>query len=376
MVFVGGCVRDALRGAPVVDWDIATSAAPETTLDLFPTAVPIGLRHGTVMIPTSAGPVDVTQFRAGGSLADDLAHRDFTLNAIAWDPATGDRVDPWGGEHDLHAGILRAVGDPGARFAEDPLRALRAVRLGACLELDLAPGLLEAVTRAAPLLRGVAVERIRRELVGTLLATGVRRGMDWLRASGIEAELARGVHPGAGALLERLPRELVVRLSGWLRGIDPQAVLGPLRFSESLIAKVARRVARHPIDGEALAGEAAARRLLARAGGDAVHDLLRLRGAELELCGTDAERARLGELRALIERALRPPGLALRRRDLALSGHDVMQITGLAPGRAVGAALDYLLERVLQDPARNTRDQLREDLLAWRREACAGGSCP
>jgi len=375
-VLVGGCVRDTLRGASVDDFDVATSAPVETTLELFPQAVPIGLRYGTVMIPTPAGPVDVTRFRAGGTLEADLAHRDFTLNAIAWDPQANRQIDPFSGEQDLRAGLLRAVGDPRDRFAEDPLRALRAVRIGACLELELAPGLLEAMAWAAAKLSEVAVERLRRELEGILLAPGVRRGIEWLRASGIEAQLAATVRADAGALLERLPPDLVLRLAAWLRGTDPQTTLGPLRFSERIIAQVARRVARHPIDREPLEREVAARRLLAKAGADTVEDLLRLRQAELDAAETDAGQVRLDTIRSLIDRVKRRPGLSVRRRDLALSGSEVMQITGLAPGRSVGAALDHLLECVLENPAHNTRETLREDLLAWQRAQATGAGQP
>ncbi|RIK93066.1 MAG: [cytidine(C)-cytidine(C)-adenosine (A)]-adding enzyme, partial [Proteobacteria bacterium] len=133
---VGGCVRDLLRGVRVADFDAATSAPPAAVLARFPNAVPIGLRHGTVMLPTDAGPLDVTSFRGDGTLAGDLAHRDFTVNAIAWEPETGRVADPSGGLADLAAARLRAVGAAADRFAEDPLRALRAARIVAALELE------------------------------------------------------------------------------------------------------------------------------------------------------------------------------------------------------------------------------------------------
>ena len=173
---VGGCVRDLLRGVAVADFDVATSAAPEAVLALFPKAVPIGIRHGTVMIPTRNGPLDVTRFRAGGTLRDDLAHRDFTVNAMAWNPASGEFVDPAGGAQDLAAGRLRAVGSARERFEEDPLRALRAARIGAALGLEPDASIEPAMKDARLPLRKVARERVRRELEALLLAPGVAAG--------------------------------------------------------------------------------------------------------------------------------------------------------------------------------------------------------
>ncbi|NNL67506.1 MAG: CCA tRNA nucleotidyltransferase, partial [Myxococcales bacterium] len=138
-VLVGGCVRDLLQGRPVHDFDVATPAPPEVVLERFARAVPIGLRHGTVMIPTEAGPVDVTTFRAAPgaapassadeALSRDLGLRDFTVNALAFRLDPPELIDRHGGLSDLAADRLRAVGSAEARLAEDPLRALRAARL-------------------------------------------------------------------------------------------------------------------------------------------------------------------------------------------------------------------------------------------------------
>ena len=148
-VLVGGCVRDLLGGAQPGDHDLATAAAPAAVLALFPRAIPIGLRHGTVMLPDPAGPIDVTSFRGNGTLADDLAHRDFTVNAIAYDPLAPRLVDPFDGRGDLAAKRLRAVGSAADRFAEDPLRALRAARLRASLDLRPDGAVVDAIARSA-----------------------------------------------------------------------------------------------------------------------------------------------------------------------------------------------------------------------------------
>jgi len=212
---VGGCVRDLLRGAPVRDWDIATSARPERSLALFPRAVPIGLRHGTIMAPCAAGPVDVTPFR-GANLAEDLARRDFTINAMAWDPLRNAWHDPHGGRADLAAQTLRAAGRAEERLAEDPLRALRAARLLAALHLRIAPALRDALPGAAGALLQVAPERIRSELERLLLTAQAGRGMALLRQSGLEAALLPGVRADAAGLVALLPADLELRLAAWL----------------------------------------------------------------------------------------------------------------------------------------------------------------
>lgn len=369
-LLVGGCVRDLLRGVPVGDFDVATDAPPERVLALFPRAVPTGLRHGTVMIPGPA-PVDVTTFRAGPRLEDDLARRDFTVNAIAWDPAAGEWVDPFGGAEDLAAGRLRAVGRAADRFAEDPLRALRAARLVAVLGLAPDPDLLPAMRDARAGLRGVARERVRRELAELLLAPGAAAGLALLRASGLEADLAPGAPDDAPAVVAALPRALDLRLAGWLRGTRAEAVLLGLRFGQRRARTVARLLARHPIDRQPLGRDADLRRLLARAGEDGVDALLALRRAELAAAAARGDPAAAGArdaleaLAARLARLRRAGALALERADLALDGAAVMALLGLPPGPRVGAALRHLADCVLEDPACNTREALAERLRAW-----------
>jgi len=370
-VLVGGCVRDLLLGLPVADFDAASSAPAELVLELFPRAVPIGLRHGTVMIPTRAGPLDVTRFRAGARLEDDLAHRDFTVNAIAWDPADGRLVDPFGGARDLARGRLAAVGDARARLAEDPLRALRAARLVAALGLELDAGLPAAIAEAREPLRRVARERVRRELEALLVAPRAEIGLELLRRTGIEAELAPGVADDAAAVVAALPRDLELRLAGWLRGTRAEAILAALRCGRRRALAVAQIVARHPIDRVPLRGDADLRRLLRRLGCSGVEALLALREAELnaaECAGaaTAAARAALAALRARIERVERAGSLALGRSDLALDGRAVMALLGVDAGPRVGAALRHLADCVIEDPSCNTPERLAERLRAWQ----------
>jgi tRNA nucleotidyltransferase (CCA-adding enzyme) len=384
-VLVGGCVRDLVRRAPVRDFDLATQASPNQVLTLFPRAVATGIRHGTVMVPTNAGPVDVTSFRAGMQLQDDLGRRDFTVNAMAIDPRSGRLIDPFGGAADLRAGRLAAVGDARARLEEDPLRALRAARLVATLGLDPTPELRAALPSARPGLEKVARERVRQEL--TLLfgapGPGVAGGIALLRESGIEADLAPGAAPDAPDVLPAVPADLALRLAAWLRGVRAGGILARLRFPRRVVERTCTLLALHPveanIDGTS---DISVRRLLKRAGEENVDGLLALREAELNAWEprrpeyVRAVRAELVVLRAGLARVRAAGHVALRRFDLAVDGQFVMEVLGCAPGPEVGRALRFLTDRVLEDPGRNTPDMLRALLLDFARAAAKRDAPP
>jgi len=364
-VLVGGCVRDHARGAPVHDWDVASSAAPEQVLALFPRAVPIGLRFGTVMVPTASGPVDVTRFR-GPTLHDDLAHRDFTLNAMAWDPRTGAALDPFGGLADLRAGRLVAVGRAEERLAEDPLRALRAARIVAELSLAVDPALEAALPAQAAALAKLAPERVRSELERLLGAPRPAPGLALLRKSGLETVLVPGARPDAIAVIAALPPDRTLRWAAWLRDTAAPAILARWRVPRVRRQHVEGLLALHPAERFLAQGDAGARRLRRRAGDETqLARLLALREAECAagaLPDADAVRGRLAALR---ERLARTEAQAVARAELALAGADVMACLGIGPGPRVGAALRFLLERVLEDPAENTPERLRAALRAW-----------
>ncbi|WP_309118626.1 CCA tRNA nucleotidyltransferase [Paenibacillus sp.] len=211
--FVGGCVRDALLGRPVKDIDIATAAKPETVLELFPEAIPTGLKHGTVTVPIGAWHYEVTTFRAESDYSDgrhpdtvsflddvegDLERRDFTVNAMAVD-ADGRLVDPFGGRLDLEAKRLRAVGDPAARFGEDALRMLRFVRFAAEYGFAADESTWAEAKLGAPGLAVVAMERVAAELTRMIGGSDPYRALALLR----ESELLRWTKERL-----RLPRAL------------------------------------------------------------------------------------------------------------------------------------------------------------------------
>ena len=192
---VGGCVRDLLLGRTPGDYDLCTSARPEQVMALFERTIPTGIQHGTVTVLTGDGPVEVTTFRREGGYADgrhpdgvafdvglteDLARRDFTINAMALGPA-GEVIDPFDGQADLKAGLIRCVGEPDRRFAEDALRMLRAVRFAAQLGFAIAPETEEAIRRNAGRMARVSGERIKAELEKILLSPHPERAEELLR---------------------------------------------------------------------------------------------------------------------------------------------------------------------------------------------------
>ena len=201
---VGGCVRDLLLGTEPKDYDIATSARPEQVVALFPGSNLVGAHFGVVIVKGENAHVEVATFRSDGVYADgrrpdavvfetspeqDAMRRDFTVNALMLDPESGEVLDFTGGLADLSARLIRAIGDPKARFAEDHLRLLRAVRFAARLGFDIHPETMRAMRELAPLIRDVSAERVRDELSRILTEGGARRGFELLDASGLLGEV-------------------------------------------------------------------------------------------------------------------------------------------------------------------------------------------
>jgi poly(A) polymerase len=195
----GGCVRDRILGVKAKDFDIATDARPEVVQNIFPNTIPVGAKFGVVVVVIEDEAFEVATFRADapyldgrrpsavhfGTLEADAARRDFTIGGMYYDPA-GDRViDLVGGRRDLRAGIVRAIGNPRERFAEDRLRMLRAIRFAARLNFTIEPATMDAIRRAAPAIIDVSAERIGDELVRILTEGNAARGMELLRQSGL-----------------------------------------------------------------------------------------------------------------------------------------------------------------------------------------------
>ncbi|HTA45882.1 MAG TPA: CCA tRNA nucleotidyltransferase [Bryobacteraceae bacterium] len=203
-LLVGGCVRDLLLGRPPKDFDVATSAQPDELLRLFPVADQVGAHFGVVLVRENGAQVEVATFRSDLGYADgrrpvavhfemdprqDVLRRDFTINALLMDPVSGEIFDYVGGRADLGAKRIRAIGEPVARFREDHLRLLRAVRFAARLGFEIEPGTSAAIRAQAPLIHSVAAERVRDEIARILTEGGARRGFELLDETGLLQEV-------------------------------------------------------------------------------------------------------------------------------------------------------------------------------------------
>ncbi len=201
--WVGGSVRDLLRGVDPKDFDIVTSARPQEVQSLFPRTAPVGARFGVVLVVENDRPYEVATFRteadyddgrhparvAFATAAEDVQRRDFTVNGLLMDPETGRIVDYVEGRGDIERRLIRTIGAPDERFAEDRLRMLRAVRFAAALDFTIDADTFAAIQRHASAIRGISAERIREEISRLLTSGGARRGMELLAASGLLAEL-------------------------------------------------------------------------------------------------------------------------------------------------------------------------------------------
>jgi tRNA nucleotidyltransferase (CCA-adding enzyme) len=362
---VGGAIRDALLRARGVDaafepfdLDFATSATPDQVQALFRRTIDVGARHGTVGVLDRARALhEVTTFRKdvttdgrhavvvfGVGLDDDLARRDFTINAIAYHPLRHEWRDPFGGADDLARAIVRAVGDPAQRFEEDYLRILRALRFAARFDFSIEPATWAAAQAAAPGLAHLSAERVRDEWFKGLRTT---RSVGKLVRLWIDAGAAAVWLPTLGriewsATADRLPRDPVLLTALLLP--DAPEVLRRLRASNAEIARV-EAIRRGP---SAPAGNTpeAVRRWLAvtQSSADDLLLLWQMRHGLDPAWATEVAAAR----------RRRDP---VTRSDLALDGNDLAAL-GVPPGRPIGEMLDLLLDRVLADPSLNCRERL------------------
>lgn len=426
--YVGGGVRDVLRAETAADWDVATDALPNELLAAFPSAVPTGLQHGTVTVVVAGRHIEVTTLRGEGPYSDgrrpdavrfvdditaDLARRDFTVNAIAVESATGSLIDPFGGCADLAAKVLRAVGDPAQRFAEDGLRALRAARFCATLEFTIAPATLAAIGGALDTFRRVSPERVRDEWLKAMRARQPSRAFEVMRTTGMLGitcpELLEGVGMAQNrwhafdvwrhgmACMDACRGDAVLRIAALLHDVgkprtrafsdktkdwtfyehdrigaeiaDP--ICQRLRFSNEQRQRIVALVRHHLFHYDQWT-DAAVRRWIRRVGRERVEDLYVLGEADVRAKGEHIDAADLLPLQQLREHVARvlAGGDALSVRDLAVDGHDLMRELGLAPGPRLGQVLEHLLEQVLAEPARNDRDTL----LALARAFVAGAT--
>lgn len=423
LMLVGGAVRDELLGRPHADWDLATRLLPQRVMHLAKAAglkvIPTGLQHGTVTVMLEDHPVEVTTFRSDGdyldgrrpesvrlgvTLEEDLSRRDFTINAMALPVGGGELVDPFGGQADLKARVIRAVGDPLKRFAEDGLRPLRACRFASQLGFEVEAATLAAIPMRLDVARKVAVERVFTELDKLLRGTEPGLGLSLLASSGLLDLWLPELRPMVGCGQNRHHRHdvwihtlEVIRFAPADSGLRWAALLhdagkpatksedanGEVHFyghearSLELVAIILDRLkASHALRGDVMAlvrhhgthpteawGDAACRRLLRRLSEDglSLERWADFRLADQHAKGFEWEQCQ-GEHQVLMARlegllAAAPP---LCVRDLALDGGALMALADRPGGPWLGELQKQLLEAVLDDPGANTVERLNE----------------
>jgi len=423
LVLVGGAVRDEFLGRPHTDWDLATRLLPKIVMEKVRAAglkvIPTGLQHGTVTVILEDRPVEVTTFRSDGDyldgrhpesvrlgveLTEDLSRRDFTINAMALPVGGGELVDPFGGRADLGAGLIRAVGDPLRRFAEDGLRPLRACRFAAQLGFEVEAATLAAIPQRLDVARKVSVERVFTELDKLLRGAEPARGMALLAQSGLLDLWLPELRPMIGCGQNRhhrhdvwihtlevvrfTPADSGLRWAALLHdagkpgtksiGTDGEAhffghearslelveaILARLKASHALRNDVAALVRHHGTHPTETWGDAACRRLLRRLAEDglALDRWAAFRLADQRAKGFEWE-ARQVEHQALMARlaALMAAAPPLSVRDLALDGAALLKVAGRSGGPWLGELQRQLLEAVLEDPGGNTPERLAE----------------
>lgn len=417
---VGGPVRDFLMGKTPKDWDMTTDAKPGDIQKLFPHSF-YNNTFGTVTVVNdeaedeSLKTVEVTTYRTEAdytdsrhpdtveftpNLEEDLKRRDFTINAMALreKAGKGEIVDIFGGQKDLQAKIVRAVGNPDERFSEDALRMLRAVRFAVQLGFEIEKGTFASINKNAKLLENISEERIRDEFAKIILSVQPARGVDLLRESGLLKFIIPELEEGIGVaqnrhhiytIYEHLIRtldacpsgKLEVRLAALFHDIaKPQTksgegpdstfynhdfvgaritekILRRLKFPNKVVEKVSLLVKNHMFyynTGEV--SEAGVRRLIKRAGKENLKDLMDLRIADRLGSGTPKGKPyKLRHLEYLIEKVSKDP---ISPKMLKVNGEDIMKLLNIQPGPKVGAILKVLLAEIIENPQKNTKEYL------------------
>jgi len=417
---VGGCVRDVILGREPKDWDVATNAKPEEIQKVFGEDETVYENaFGTVGVKTGAEDpklalVEVTTYRIEGkysdkrhpdevrfakTIEDDLSRRDFTVNALAMD-LKGAVLDPFGGREDLKKKLIRTVGEPMERFGEDALRLMRAVRFAVELDFEIDMNTRRAIETKSRELALIAQERVRDEFTKILMTPRAAKGillleeLDLLQY--VLPELREGLGVGQNkhhiyTVFEHNVRaldyaakqgySLAVRLASLLHDVGkPRAKAGDgpdstfyqheyigakmalkaldrLRFPRDFVEQVAHLVRRHMFNYDVgVVTPAGVRRFIARVGGENIEDLIHVREADRIGSGVDkAVPYKLRHLLFMVENVKRDPILP---KMLAVRGEDVMEILGLPQSPRVGLILYPLLDEVLEDPARNTKEYL------------------
>ena len=406
---VGGAVRDSLLGRPVHDWDIATNALPEDCMALFPKVIPTGLKYGTVTVFSESYQVEVTTYRSDGVYRDgrrpesvgfvsdittDLSRRDFTINAMAYDPLAARLIDPFGGQQDLRDRLIRTVGKANQRFAEDALRMMRAVRFMAELGFTLDPDIVRELQ--PEMMARISMERIRDEFSRIILTDGLTGAICLLKESAmLDAflpELAATdipqnryhtltVFEHCLKTAELVRPDLTLRLAALLHDIGKprtrsigsdgqvhfyrheavgselaQVVLLRMKYPKNLARRVAVLIAQHMSDLNDQTSDKSLRRTIQRVGKENIFLLLELHGADRAAGKALQKPFDEARFRKRVADMMHQTPLGLEQ--LAVNGDQLMKTLGLTRGPHIGKILQQLLDRVLEDPELNNAETL------------------
>lgn len=369
---VGGCVRDSLLGLTPHDWDLCTSALPQQVMELFGAqrCIPTGLQHGTVTVKQGGGLYEITTFRTEGTYTDgrhpdevhfvpdvreDLARRDFTINAMAYNEKEG-LVDPFGGQADLQSGVLRAVGVPRQRFTEDALRILRLHRFAARFGFAIDPPTAQAAQELCAHLDCVSVERIEEELAKLLSAPAPAAYLDEKILGVVLPELSPEALAAAKPVVDACPagaENLPIRLAALLLSLGEDGIrrtLRRLRCSNACIEETAVLV-REAVPGVPVSLNIYARRLLGK------YNLCTVQ--RIAALGTALQPEHAADFAALSELAeqLDADGVCCRVSQLAVNGRDLMA-AGVPAGPGIRKVLEALLDGVIREEYPNERQAL------------------
>lgn len=409
---VGGCVRDCILGKIPHDWDITTSALPEQVKALFSRTFDTGIEHGTVTVLMHGVGYEVTTYRVDGkyedgrhpkevtftaSLEEDLKRRDFTINAMAYNDSRG-LVDLFGGEADLEAGIIKAVGNPTERFTEDALRMLRALRFSAQLGFEIEPVTYQAIKDLAPTLERISAERIQVEMVKLVTSdhperlrevynTGLSKVffpeldvMMGCEQNNVHHAYTVGEHTIRA--MELIPADKVLRLTMMLHDIAKPAckttdekgqdhfkmhpikgtdmarsVLRRLKFDNDTITRVCNLVKNH--DDRPDINERNVRRMIIRVGQENFPDLLEVKRADTLAQSTYLRDEKLDYITELerVFHEIVEAGDCLKIKDLQINGKDLIAM-GVPQGQRIGEVLNHIFDAVVDNPELNDRQIL------------------
>lgn len=410
---VGGCVRDSLLNREISDYDITTNALPEDTMRLFPKHIPTGLQHGTITVMINKTPYEITTFRTESNYVDnrrpesvafvnnikeDLSRRDFTVNALAFNPST-ELVDYFNGVEDLNNKIIRCVGNPDTRFQEDALRMLRAIRFSCKLNFTIDENTLNAITRNSHLINNISKERIKDELCKMLVSDSPIKGTLLLKETNLLKHILPEVHDLIGKtplcinhnkdifnhtmkVLGQTPNNLLVRLSALLHDIGKaklilghednltfaghaeysydmtKDILKRLKFDNNTISIVSTLV-RYHMDVYEHPTKLQVKHLIRNVGIDNMPLLFDLQRSDI--LGIRKRSAmfviRVDMAESLFHEIINNKE-PLFIKDLAITGNDLMNELNIPKGKQLGEFLNKALELVLEKPELNTKSKL------------------